>query len=236
MAKFLFVMTSSDQKFRIQQEEIDEYNAKKNGNFILGKYVANNKLPLTKLYNVVLSTIRKTEEKVDFILFMHADVKFDIDRVTARILECRDKYDIMGFAGCQKIDLREGHLSWFNGSRDFIEGRRGRIIHDNISEQVNEFSASAPDEADAQVAAVDGLCLVLGQNVVYSDMAFDEEFEFDFYDLDFCMEAVMKRNMKIGCIVEPIRHASVGFSITQPAYRAFEAKFREKWKVQEYQG
>ena len=98
-----------------------------------------------------------------------------------------------------------------------------------MSEEVNFFNYLNPDVQDTPVMTVDGLCLVLGLNAICENLWFDEQFMFDFYDFDFCLTAILKHKLKVGCLTDIIRHGSVGMSITSEKYLEAEEKFRRKW-------
>ena len=59
-------------------------------------------------------------------------------------------------------------------------------------------------------------------------LRFDEQFQWDFYDIDICLNAY-KKGMKVG--VEPIilTHGSIGKGLLKPEFLESQRKFLDKW-------
>lgn len=194
--------------------------------------IENNKDGLTKPYNRVLAEIRSSGNIPDFVLFMHSDVKFDIEKVFDHIVEVENKYDLIGFAGSKKMNFKASPLTWFTASNQFPNFRYGCItslIHDQEIESL--FNEYDPDAKDAQVGSIDGLCMVFTKKLLESDVCFDEQFFTDFYDLDLCMNCILKHKFKIGVLTDPVYHASVGFSVLSERFYEYEKLFRQKWDL-----
>lgn len=90
-----------------------------------------------------------------------------------------------------------------------------------------------PDVNDREVAIIDGLCIILTRDLIENtDILFDERFMWDFYDTDFCWNAIFNYHKNIGVIVEKsLRHLSIGIGILADTFLDNEIKFREKWKL-----
>lgn len=192
--------------------------------------ISENKEGLPKVYNVFLNNCRK--DQVETAIMIHADVSFDYYSIMKHYLQIQNKYDIVGLAGTRKIELSISPLTWFTGSRNYPEERYGRVTHRQFNLGESFFNGHHhPNVKDVEVSTVDGLCFILNRNVIDSEARFDERFNFDFYDLDFCLTAITKNHLKIGTMVEPVIHESVGTSILRPEYLIEERKFREKWQL-----
>lgn len=192
----------------------------------------NNKKGLPELYNEVLKNIRETKREIDYLFFMHSDVSFSIEEVAKRIVFLDGKYDLMGFAGAKKVDLGISPLTWFTSSKNNPEKRFGRItqnFHGTVFESY--FNKDFPQTTDTEVTSVDGLCLILGKSLIYSDILFDKKFKQDFYDLDFSLQVILQKKMKIGCVVVPVFHESIGESVLTEHFLETEKIFREKWEI-----
>lgn len=190
----------------------------------------NNKKGLCELYNEILSK----SEGLDGIAFMHGDVDFNIPIIASRCIEESENFDIIGLAGTKKIDLHISPLSWFTGSKDFEEYRYGKITHlDKMATGESFFNYYKPEIKETRVCCIDGLFIYLNKSVIENkELRFDEHFKYDFYDLDFCMQAAVNHKMKIGVIIEPTIHESVGKSILTENFHEYEKIFKEKWEVQ----
>lgn len=206
---------------------LDELRSKENIDVKIINHL-NNSVGLCKLYNSILEEKRKT---VDCIVFMHGDVMFDIVQVVKHYFSVSDKYDLVGFAGAKKIDLKYNPFTWFTGSKVCPNGRYGRIIHTQhpfVGESF--FNEHDPETKDTRVAFIDGLAMFLGKRILDSDLKFDEQFTFDFYDSDFCMQCNMaKEKFKVGVIIEPTVHQSVGMSVLYDDFQNPEKLWRQKW-------
>lgn len=207
-------------------------NLKKDGVEVLLVLHPNNKMGLSELYNDILKNIRETKREIDYLFLMHSDVSFSIEEVAKKISSIEGKYDLMGFAGAKKVDLGISPLTWFTASKNNPERRYG-LVTQNFRGTIIEtfFNKEFPDEKDAEVSCVDGLCLILSKNLIFSDICFDEKFKTDFYDLDFSLQVLLKKQMKIGCLVVPVFHESIGESVLTEEFLDVEKIFREKWDI-----
>lgn len=105
-------------------------------------------------------------------------------------------------------------------------------MHGEMKNQMSFFNAHTPDVTDHPVACIDGLCIIFGKKVIKSDLLFDEQFLFDFYDTDFSFQCVMKYKLKLGVIVrKDLQHYSVGKSILTEDFLRHELDFRKKWNL-----
>ena len=59
---------------------------------------------------------------------------------------------------------------------------------------------------------------------------FDEQFTFDFYDLDFTLQCTLKK-LRVGTIPICITHMSHGAGINNERYILLQNKFKEKYKI-----
>ena len=193
-------------------------------------FFKNNGTGLSRIFNSEIDKAK--EDGTDFLMLVHSDVSFDYFRFMEKYLKVCGKYDVVGFAGTRKIDLSISPLTWFTGSKNFPNERYGRVIHREFNLGESFFNGQHHADADdVEVGTIDGLCLVLNRKAIESGARFDERFTFDFYDLDFCLTCIVKNGLKLGVIVEPVVHESVGTSVLKPEYLLEEKKFREKWCI-----
>jgi hypothetical protein len=61
-----------------------------------------------------------------------------------------------------------------------------------------------------------------------NDLHFDERFDFNFYDLDFCREAEV-RKLRMGTCTVSVVHESPG-NFDTPSWRSGYQKYLDKWK------
>lgn len=235
MSTIKIISTSKDNSILMESiESVKQMNAVNTDfNINLKLYsFKNNRLGLSEHYNSLLAQERKLpiEERAEAFILIHGDVQFDSYSIIKRYLEIKDKYDLIGLAGAKKIKVSQSPLTWFTASKDYPDERYGIVKHDNFGESFFN-GESHPDVKDTRVAAVDGLCMILGSNIINSDITFDEQFKYDFYDLDFCMNCNMNYKFKIGVMVEPVYHKSVGMSVLSIPFLEVEKVFKAKWKI-----
>lgn len=226
MSKFKFVVVAKDDNFKMPIEKFGQHG-------IDVYQVPNNKESLSKVYNSYLKQFRIEQEKTDFIVFMHADVEIDIDKLTAHVEECKYKYDVIGLCGCSKINVSQQPLNWFCGSKQFPEFRWGCVTHGELGNKQSFFNMHSPNITDHEVACIDGLCIIFGPNAIKSDIIFDTNFKFHHYDTDISFECILNKHLKLGVIVEKsLQHYSVGKGILDKSFLDEEVFFRKKWKIE----
>ena len=226
--QILLGIASQDANVKITQQDIIDYNKSQQKAEIANAYWLNNKTGLPKLYNILIDDANKMN--YDFLILMHADVKLDLAHFIDHLLECKDKYDAFGLCGCTKISIGRSPLNWFTGSQPFPDQRWGCVTHGELGDQKSFFSEDRQDTTDAEVAFIDGLCIVLGRKAIESGIKFDEQFLFDQYDSDFSAQCLIQYKLKLGVLVEPsLHHYSVGKSILTQDFLVHEKDLRKKW-------
>lgn len=227
MTKFKIVAVSKDSQQKISNEMIASV-----ADHVQFIQINDNKEPITKIYNHYLSKTRAARD-ADILIFMHADVSMDIVHLLQSIDSCKDKYDVIGLCGTATFNVSQSPLNWFTGSNPTPASRWGCVTHGEVGNQTSFFSQHSPNVTDHEVACIDGLCIAFCPKALQSDICFDEQFLFDFYDTDISMQAVMKYNFKLGVVVEKsLQHYSIGKSILTRDFLMHELDFRSKWKLE----
>jgi len=78
---------------------------------------------------------------------------------------------------------------------------------------------------------LDGLFLAVDTKQIGS-LRFDEQFAFDFYDVDFCLRAHCA-GLVLGTVGIYVNHRSAG--IDSASYHQAQQRFRAKWGKQQYE-
>jgi GT2 family glycosyltransferase len=228
---------SKDNRFLFAENPTFEAHRKiqaNNGIDIQPYLLPNNAIPITQVYNNALNMMRTDESikgNTDFAFFVHNDVNFELGDAVRRLVEVKDKYDLIGFAGTKKAKISQVPFTWFTGSIPYPDERYGRVIMQE-TRQESFYNSNNPDVKDTRVALIDGLCMILNRSIIESDMMFDTRFNFDFYDSDFCLEC-LKRKFRIGVIVLPVFHLSTGESVMTKEFLEPNKAFAEKWGFME---
>ena len=224
--RFLFVIVSKDDKFKMSKEEFAGIGD------VQMAFIPNNKDKLSVVYNRELYSAREIGDH-DFVVFMHADVKLDLKHFISHIEEVADKYDVIGLCGTTIVNVSQSPLNWYTGSRLNPDQRWGCVTHSEHGMMQSFFSKDREAVTDHEVACIDGMCIVFGPKAIADkELNFDTQFSFDFYDTDISFQCLMQRNLKLGVIVEPsLVHDSIGRSITTDEFLVHEIDFRKKWKL-----
>ena len=226
--KTQIVIVSKDSNFKLLQSDFDKAHDIAEISVI---YVENNTKTLPAVYNEYLREARKNIESIDNLIFMHSDVSFDVKQFISHLSQITNKYALIGLCGTSTFNVSQSPLNWWTGSNPTPYEKWGCVTHGELGNQTSYFSSHSPNVMDHEVACIDGLCIIFTKDALKSSMEFDEELgQYDFYDSDISMQALMKYKLKIGVMVcKDLCHYSVGKSIMTDAFLETELKIRQKW-------
>lgn len=239
MINIKFVFVGADDKFLMEEKEWDDIKKDLTGVSIYTEYISNNKLGLSYVYNAILDrSINPNTHGSDFdyIIFSHADVKFDPKSFISHLIEINGKYDLIGLAGTKKMNTSYSPLNWFTSSHEFPNQRYGHVIMTNDGRIEDCFYNQHfnPNVGDTEVACIDGLCMIISKNLICKGFRFDNGIDdFNFYDTGASLKCILDYKGKVGVMIEKVEHTSVGKSILSKSFIENEKKFREKWKFNE---
>lgn len=161
----------------------------------------------------------------DILVFVHDDVWIDDFFLPARVIDGLDRFQVIGVAGNSEIP--GDHVGW--AFRDGLESceksmLRGAVAHGNAPfAPVSSFGPSP-----AACGMMDGVFLAArASTLLDGGVRFDPQFEFHFYDMDFCRSAA-RAGLSLGVWPIAITHRSQG-SFGSPAWRAALEMYRKKW-------
>ena len=183
-----------------------------------------NKKPLPVCYNDAIAQVSGADE---ILLFIHDDI-FLIDFYWVdRLIAGLEMFDVVGLAGNKRRLPRQP--SWA-----FIDEALTWDDRSNLSGVVGhgpqfpcEVSIYGP--SGQQCKLLDGLFLATKKSTLEKNqIAFDETFDFHFYDLDFCRQAEA-HNVRMGTIPLCVIHQSGG-DFEQTRWAANYEKYLRKWK------
>ena len=178
-----------------------------------------NKRGLSVNYNEALTDHANRDS---ILLFVHDDVVLEDLFLYEKLID--SPYSITGLAGAKTFNKHAQHLSWHNAS--------------NQSDHVGEVAHWAPQngmwttrfgQTTSRALILDGLFLSCKVNeLVDSQLTFDSEFDFHFYDIAFCLRANQK---KVTCGVLPIRviHYGLGDSMNSDEWAKSCKLFKKKY-------
>jgi hypothetical protein len=193
--------------------------------FVELKLFSNNTKGLPSIYNQV---IRECTGDPATLIFAHDDLHILDYFWYGRIEEGLTNFDIVGLVGNKRRVPKQP--SWAFIDTEFImdsaENLSGVVGHGNSfpPSDLNIFGI-----ARQQVKLLDGLLIATkSQTLLKNNLYFDEQFEFDFYDLDFCRQAEEK-SISCGTWDISLIHESGGI-LGSNHWRLAYQRYLEKWK------
>jgi protein O-GlcNAc transferase len=189
------------------------------------KLYFNNTQGLSYLYN---DAINKSKFN-DILIFVHDDVWIDDADWIENAKRGLGIYDLIGLAGNQRLSSEQP--AWIFKSfteKGFIhdtEYLSGTVyMGDNPMNKEEHFYGNAP--LDCKV--LDGLFLCAkAKTLKLSKTFFDEQFEFHFYDMDFCRTAIT-HGLRLGTWNIKVVHQSMG-AFGGSKWKEGYVKYLNKW-------
>ncbi|HET7401383.1 MAG TPA: glycosyltransferase, partial [Usitatibacter sp.] len=167
------------------------------------------------------------ESDTDVLVFMHDDVWIDDYFFTERVLSGLGQFDVIGLAGHRQ--RRPGQKGWCflsdPNTHDDPKFLSGRIAQANHPCGVIYYWGAVPAKCDL----LDGVLLAVRKKTLRdSDVRFDAQFKFHFYDMDFCRTAA-DRGLRLGTWPICVTHESGG-NFANDSWQAASARYLQKWR------
>lgn len=176
---------------------------------------------LSVCYNRVIDEHINNED--DILVFCHNDCYINDINLVEKIEKYSKQFDIFGVAGATSLNLRSPTIGWHLTDPDH---KHGAVMHTNY-EQDWMVDFSNGKMLPQPVITIDGVFIVMTHKA-FSTIRFDEQFEFDFYDMDLCMSAYINQ-LSVGVVPIMITHSSIGDGIRKEEYKYTQQKFMKKW-------
>ncbi len=193
--------------------------------FIELKLFANNSRGLPSVYN---EAIKECAENPATLVFAHDDLHILDYLWYSRVKEGLSNFDIVGLAGNKRRVPKQP--SWA-----FVDSKFTWDVRDNLSGIVGHGKGFPPSNLSVfgpprqKVKLLDGLLLAVeSETLIKNNLFFDENFNFHFYDLDFCRQAEQKE-LSCGTWDLSLIHESGG-SFGSEGWRMAYQRYLEKWK------
>ncbi|TFW10292.1 tetratricopeptide repeat protein [Oxalobacteraceae bacterium OM1] len=180
---------------------------------------------LSTVYN---ESIEAARHKPATLVFVHDDVGLLDFHWPARLLEGLKKFDVVGVVGNKRRIPRQP--AWvFLDDKFTLDSRSnfsGVVGHGKGSPCAYVDHYGAPGQ---ECRLLDGLLLAADSAIlVESGLRFDPNFQFHFYDMDFCRQAELK-GLRMGTAPISIVHESLGAFGTE-AWKDAYARYLEKYR------
>jgi tetratricopeptide (TPR) repeat protein len=188
---------------------------------------ANNHEGLPTIYN---TAIEESKKDPAILIFIHDDVYLSDYYWAEHLQEALTHFDLVGLAGNRRRVPRQASWMYLDDqfTRDNYDNLSGVIGHGDPFPNLRQLSVYG--EPGQEVKLLDGVMLAVhSQSLVERNLMFDSQFQFHFYDMDFCRQAEMK-GMRMGTWAISVVHASAGTLGVEPwrtAYRQYLAKYGE---------
>ncbi|MDD2810791.1 glycosyltransferase [Rhodoferax sp.] len=188
-------------------------------------YYPNGNPSLPLVFNHGIENLKSSDD--DVYIFCHDDIYILDFYWMDQIVNGLNKYDIVGLAG-NTVRLPKQPSWLFNDSTLTNYNSHtlsGIVAHGSTLPPQSLSVFGAPDQ---QVELLDGLFLAMKYKTITDNgLKFDQQFDYDFYDLDFCRLARSK-NLKLGTIPLSVMHESSGNYNTQ-RWKDNYARYLSKW-------
>jgi GT2 family glycosyltransferase len=188
-----------------------------------------NKEGLSTVYNRV---IRSCIGNPSILIFVHDDVFIYDIMFIDRIREAMKQCDIAGLAGTSVRYPKQPcwyYREYDDETQEFALTEHD-VIHGTVAHgDAADFKVSYFGPLSNNVKLLDGLMLIAhSSRLTDHNVYFDEQFAFDFYDMDFCREAEAK-GLTMAVIGLSAIHASIGIYNTSTWRQAYQL-YVQKWE------
>ncbi|WP_118181878.1 glycosyltransferase [Paraburkholderia phosphatilytica] len=186
-----------------------------------------NRRGLSEIYNTAIEQARGNPA---ILVFIHDDVHLLDFQWSQNLREGLKSFDVIGAAGNTRIV--PGHSSWvFINDRLTIDDRSklsGAVGHGKgFPCRLANYGA-----AGQRCKLLDGLLLAVDSERLHErGVSFDEQFQFDFYDLDFCRTADEK-GLRLGTWPMSVVHESEG-AFNTPAWHDAYQRYTRKYATRD---
>ena len=181
----------------------------------------NNAAPLATVYN---DAIHRSDPQ-SLIVFCHDDVWLGEVDLIPILQTALNHYDVVGVAGNRRC--QPGQIAWWidpktnKTDRDHLVGE---LDHGTPEQKTNTCFGPTP----ASASVLDGVFLATRvATLIDSELSFDSQFPFHFYDLDFCLSC-RAAGLSLGVWPLPILHASGG-EAGSDTWKSNSLPFFRKW-------
>jgi hypothetical protein len=185
---------------------------------------AGNTAGLPSVYN---TAIAESVTDPAILLFIHDDVHLCDFHWTGTLNDALEQFAVVGVVGNRRRVARQPGWRFLDEkfTRDRRENLSGTVAHGHgfPAERIDVYGPSGQ-----QVSLLDGVMLAVKSETLHSkSMRFDEQFDFHFYDLDFCRQAE-RAALSMGTCALSLIHESKG-SFGGDGWRRGYERYLTKW-------
>lgn len=162
------------------------------------------------------------------LVFIHDDVWIDEANFTDVVQKGLEQFDVIGIAGNKRILPNQPAWAFIDTqfTWDDKANLSGQIAHSKNAFGTVEVFGEAP----AACELLDGVFLAAKKSSLdKANVSFDKQFDFHFYDLDFCRTA-RQAGLTLGTWLIQLTHQSDG-AFGTPQWREKHQKYINKWET-----
>jgi hypothetical protein len=177
-----------------------------------------NKRGLSECYNEVLKDPTNANK---IVLFVHDDVSLEDVFLYEKLTN--SPYSVTGLAGAKSFNKQSDKLAWHLSApkEDYV----GEVAHTSEGRTWTTVFGNTKGRS----LTIDGLFIACKvKDLLEKGLTFDENFNFHFYDIAFCLRANEKQ---VTCGVLPIRvvHSGLGDSMLTNDWEETSKRFKETY-------
>ena len=194
--------------------------------------VYNNTKGISTCYNAIINAA--IEKDITYLVFAHDDIYLSDTFTFDKLHTCFNEHDadVVGVAGSKQFNLQRGlkygRAAWHTGSERSMWS--GAVYHP-VKETKGQWYCTNFGPSPAKVICLDGLFLAVKvESLKKSSVKFDERFDFDFYDLDFCISC-HKAGLAVYTMPIAIFHNSHGEGLLTDRYLETQKLFIKKYST-----
>lgn len=179
-----------------------------------------NKRGLSEAYNDFLDSHKN---EFDCVLFIHDDLTIRDITINEQLESAmKGGYDLIGVAGSKAYRIPDPNVptGWWSPVNAQC-GLSGQVLHGSHTCMATSYGPSP-----ARVLVIDGCFICLLNRGL--ELRFDEQFRFDHYDMDLCLQAY-QRGMKVGVFPILCAHDSPGNGFKSLSFLESQKRLCEKW-------
>ncbi|MGV3581612.1 MAG: tetratricopeptide repeat protein [Methylophilus sp.] len=183
----------------------------------------NNTRGLSTIFN---ESIENAEDDA-VLVFIHDDVWIDEEQFADVVLAGLQQFDVIGVAGNKRRVANQPAWPFIDAdfTWDSKENLSGRVGHgEHAFGQISDYGA-----VPASCELLDGVFLAAKKRtLVAKQVMFDDQFDFHFYDLDFCRTA-KKAGLSLGTWAVNLTHQSAG-AFGSELWKHHYVGYLKKWE------
>jgi len=181
-------------------------------------------LTLTKKYNDAIEHIKDSLNDNDIVIFVHNDVEI-LDKCFEEKVEMvfsNPKIGLLGVIGC--LEYKENCMWWANEPDKLV----GHIVQEHSNNEETHLIKGNIGYSD-NVICCDGLMLMIRGKILKDGMRFDEQFDFNFYDISFCLDMLINTEYKVAVADILVKHKSEGLGSLTDEWKIGKEKLIQKY-------